>query len=863
MSDSNFKNRILSFYGMRDTDFPETNSIKGDEKVAIVQDNLNVLTTIKDLLSLLPLGFILAPRSVNSFTEMQTWFKNLNPSQGKVLGAVVSYFDRDSGMYEVVRFIGANFNSSVIEDSTSWEWFTTGSASFKGLYNTESELKLAVKNPKIGDHAFVGTTLGESFLYRCASDGVWTKTNKVFKDLVSKYDVVFATEKGEDVEVYDDYIAQKAYSDIDGNPLHLSYLRKWDLEAIKNKLFDQLKNEIDTYFSGAKAGITLNTEDLRFGIGSRLEFNDRINKESVRYRYVILRKNNITNYDFPNDNFPTIYAIRYNYDLHGATLSIPKNSVLDLTHGGGFYNGTIEFGENCIVRVFDRNQFYNITFTGQEFKTIDASLASKGDPGKTGLSAYEEAKAKGLPNTETFEKWIESFKGKDGKTPKIEIGPNDTWIINDIDTNKRSKGEDGRSIKGDPGITPRLRVQNKHLEVSYDKGNTWEELFNFENLCNPSPNPPNPPTPPSVKTANVYSLSKTSYDEVTNTKLELSTYTGDIYKGDLMLDDSFTYKSTVSPTTSHIIVYGSTESLNNGTSFGAKSSIYKYAYIAVNYKWVDGSNIFTFNKVENRSPDNDWRDSSIEYPTSDIYLSTKSTLDGVDFNTVSSKVSTMKVHKLENEGVIEKTLDAIEFDAKGKEYPLENMAIYEAVYVYRKIQLGENYKLKLENRLSLLTKNVLDNYNINKTEVQKESKTALTLHSTKTSELNFLVLDYSNPDLSSVEIHTDISGGMIIQSAKQFGEEAEEVTSGLGSKTFKLNLNYPVSIILNSNDTKSPRVRFSKAVSGTTNYSRYKKGSNLSKVLFFSSRLIEDNTITILSQDRSSVPNEGTDDDLE
>lgn len=799
MSNSSFKNRILSYYGIKDTDFPDTLAINGNEKVAIVQDNLNVLTTINDLLSLMPVGFITAPKSINSIESMMNWFKNLKPSQGKVLGAVVSYFDRDSGTYEVIRYVGPNFNDSSIYDYTNWEWFTTGSSQFKGLYNTEAELRLAIKNPKLGDHAFVGTTLGESFLFKCTSKGVWSKSDKVFKDLVSKYDVVYAEPKGETLEYYDDFIAERALMDAEGNVIHSTYSRKSDYNTIIKELKDSNSKILKDYLNSAKYKILLNTDDLRFGVDNKLEFTDRLNTSRNRYGFIYLRDTNILKNSNFQQNAKNIYAIRYKHELQANTIKIPDNTILDFTFGGQFLNGTLEFGENCIVRILDRDQLSNITFTGNPYKTLDANLAQKGD---TGLSAYEEAKNKGLPNTETFEKWVESFKGKDGKTPKIEISSNNTWVIDGVDTNKKSKGEDGRSIKGDPGIqgdkgndgiTPKFKVEDKWLQVSYDKGVNWERLFQFADQH----------VPPSVRRADVYSFSKVAFEEATNQKLKERSYVGELYKGDIMSDNTFVFKSTLSYETENKIFYGNTDSYSSSTVFGGKSQTYQYAYSVVTHNWKsENIVVLSYDKIGNRSPLDDWRDPNVAYPISEIYLSGSGSYDNVNLNTLRDEISTIKVRKVENGVLNYSTLNTIGTTFT-EELPLEvSKNLNDLYYLYRVHLLNNEKVLRLNGHLSDYTKSsYLKPTSPSETKFIEsiyDNKRIVTIANDYFRELQNIVVNTSNKEVVTRYIYPSSGSNIEIESVRQYDKVLPKlIRDNKESYTYDLNspivINYTVS----------------------------------------------------------------------
>ena len=61
-------------------------------------------------------------------------------------------------------------------------------------------------------------------------------------------------------------------------------------------------------------------------------------------------------------------------------------------------------------------------------------------------------------------------QGSNALVGDLSISPNGTWVIN---------GEDsGITIKGDKGDSPVIRIYNNRIQVSYDKGITYEDLNN-------------------------------------------------------------------------------------------------------------------------------------------------------------------------------------------------------------------------------------------------------------------------------------------------------------------------------------------------------------------------------------------------
>lgn len=553
MGNSDFKNRLLSFYGVKDTDFSDSTPLTGEERIAIVQNNLNVLATVNDLLSLIPCGFLNAPKNINTLDGAMDWFSKLKPSQGKKIGAVVSYFDTDSGVAEVMRFVGGNTLPETIKDSTNWEWFNSGSATFKGLYNNEQELKLSAPSPKVGDHAFVGDNLENSTLYVCSKNGTWRKSKRLFNDIVSKFDAVFSVENGEQLEMYDEFIADKALMDAEGNVISDTYLRIADREILIENIKKQIEDIKKEKFAGIneknKTFLNLNPDDLAWDMEDRLSFAERPNNTKSKYGFVYLRNEKpLTDDSFSRTGDKIVYAIRFNHDLKGTTLNIPDNTVLDFTYGGSFTNGTLNLGENVIIRTFDKDQV-GVTLNGK-YKLIESHLPSS-----------------------------EDAKGKDAY---IKLRTKDGWV-----------------------------------EVTYEKEEkVWEKLYQINNgnvtpTPTPNPDPVVPPTPkpvePTVVNANVYSSTNDRYTALDTNNLQDSNYAGNIYQGDVMSDGTFRVRKSLVHSTTNEVVYGNQPSYSNGTQFGPKGSTYKYAYNQVNHYWKEGQNtVFTYSTIAGRNAGADY-----------------------------------------------------------------------------------------------------------------------------------------------------------------------------------------------------------------------------------------------------------------
>ena len=648
MGNSDFKNRLLSFYGVKDTDFSDSTPLTGEERIAIVQNNLNVLATVNDLLSLIPCGFLNVPKNINSLDKAMDWFSKLKPSQGKKIGAVVSYFDTDSGVAEVMRFVGGNTLPETIKDSTNWEWFNSGSATFKGLYNNEQELKLSVPSPKVGDHAFVGDNLENSTLYVCSKNGTWRKSKRLFNDIVSKFDAVFSVENGEQLEMYDEFIADKALMDAEGNVISDTYLRIADREILIENIKKQIEDIKKEKFAGIneknKTFLNLNPDDLAWDMEDRLSFAERPNNSKSKYGFVYLRNEKpLTDDSFSRTGDKIIYAIRFNHDLGGRTINIPDNTVLDFTYGGSFTNGTLNLGKNVIIRTFDRDQI-DVKINGQ-YKLMESVTTITPTPEPT-----PPPTPKPTPNPDPIVPPTPKPVEPTVVNANVYSSTNNKYTA--LDTNNlKNSNYTGNIYQGDVMSDGTFKVKKSLVysttnEVVYGnqpsysnstqfgpKGSTykyaynqithyWKEgqntVFTYSAVAgrNPGADYVEPVAPPTRLRRDVISYNENSFVEATKTNVTAKKYTGNLYQGDLYSDNILKNVTTVPHTTENLVFYSK---VNNMTELDDTSNrvdeLYKYAYNIVKHNWHfnfrpdsnnPAPNDITYYTIVGRKPESDY-----------------------------------------------------------------------------------------------------------------------------------------------------------------------------------------------------------------------------------------------------------------
>ena len=119
-----------------------------------------------------------------------------------------------------------------------------------------------------------------------------------------------------------------------------------DLSALAQEVFDWINSQIT-------AAVKLNPEDLQKNSSGQIEEANRAYDTSTfsGLGYRILRKNIQSNKNILTQsmiNMPNnVYKIRYDFDLNGATINLPANSVLQFV-GGSIKNGTLN-GNNTVI----------------------------------------------------------------------------------------------------------------------------------------------------------------------------------------------------------------------------------------------------------------------------------------------------------------------------------------------------------------------------------------------------------------------------------------------------------------------------------------------------------------------------------
>lgn len=112
--------------------------------------------------------------------------------------------------------------------------------------------------------------------------------------------------------------------------------------------------------------VVADEEDVT-AVDGKIKFKDRDTTNGMGYNILRLPENGILTQDMINQA-NTIYEIRYNFDLNGATITIPENCTLKF-EGGGLANGEIVL-DNTTINSSDRKIFEEVTFSGTVFSQV-------------------------------------------------------------------------------------------------------------------------------------------------------------------------------------------------------------------------------------------------------------------------------------------------------------------------------------------------------------------------------------------------------------------------------------------------------------------------------------------------------------
>ena len=210
---------------------------------------------------------------------------------------------------------------------------------------------------------------------------------------------------------------------------------------------------------------------------------------------VYLRKNivddkNILTQEMINEN-NTCYIIQYAYDLNGATINIPTNSVLEF-QGGSFTNGTLNC-DGTVIMTYDKD-WVNVTIQGSYFffgwnddiQQIEiANNLTTNEPSKA-LSAAQGVELKKLiDNIRPTEKPAQPILGQlwyDTDNNVLTYWNGTKWIsLNEfVDKNVNAEVTDVESVESTEEAEATVSIENNIFKFGFKipkgaKGDTGEQ----------------------------------------------------------------------------------------------------------------------------------------------------------------------------------------------------------------------------------------------------------------------------------------------------------------------------------------------------------------------------------------------------
>lgn len=179
----------LQLGGVKDTQFPQAEALKGDEILTIVQNRLNRQLSLKDFIEKIGVytfsDFLNISKSSEDSYTLEEAIALVSPISRKA-GQVITFMDSSTGDWAIYQFKG----------KTASEWFNTElwdnilakvDSHFKGWFLNECLLNTYYPRPMVGDFAFIGNTLEEGIVYMCIKYGEWYNTKKRALDFVDKW----------------------------------------------------------------------------------------------------------------------------------------------------------------------------------------------------------------------------------------------------------------------------------------------------------------------------------------------------------------------------------------------------------------------------------------------------------------------------------------------------------------------------------------------------------------------------------------------------------------------------------------------------------------------------------------------------
>lgn len=245
-----------------------------------------------------------------------------------------------------------------------------------GYFATEEALEEKWPYPKVGWWAIVGETI-PGIIYSCDSEGEWTNTgHEGGAGEVDLTEYAKLIDVPEIIDNLDSDRGDKALSAKQGKILNEKF------PAFKTEIMEQVNQAVESIEPIVIEGDVTNSADeedltsVDTGSGEVLKLKDKayspLTYSGLGRKY--LRKNmvggvnKLTQAMIADAN--TIYSIQYDYDLDGATITLPAGATLKF-EGGSLKNGTIT-GNGTVIDAGNTKIFDSITFSGSFKGSLNA-----------------------------------------------------------------------------------------------------------------------------------------------------------------------------------------------------------------------------------------------------------------------------------------------------------------------------------------------------------------------------------------------------------------------------------------------------------------------------------------------------------
>lgn len=349
------QNALLQL-GVKDSELPNAESVNYNDILSIVQEGKNKQIGVKDFFNQTSLfkkeDFINITDKYNKYNISLLEAINLVPTLQRKNGLVITFQDVE-GNWRIYQFRG-----DIIEFFEENKWFD--------LYNYRNYIVQSIVPDEEDLTVYTPDENGNSLVH--LKDRVYNPTNfsgkgyKILRKNIQSVNIVSTKITITEVPSSDGTLSFT----INGKETQIAISATTDntTALVAQKVAIALQESMTEYDVSIDASlITLTRKSSNSVTPSVFSASTTgvvctITDSTKREFRNILMSNMINQ---PN----TIYEIRYNFDLNGKTITIPKNCVLYFT-SGKFYNGSINM-DNTIVSTLYKNILSEVNISGNYY----------------------------------------------------------------------------------------------------------------------------------------------------------------------------------------------------------------------------------------------------------------------------------------------------------------------------------------------------------------------------------------------------------------------------------------------------------------------------------------------------------------